>query len=132
MRGRGSGPDRHANRNLALFCHGLPNYLALNYVGPGSNMRVYEGQITALPTDIFAPGGRIFSYACSTAMEGFGQALADHFGVAVSAFKRRTKYGSVIRDRRNHEAIAARMGHRRVMSPSFWSSRFRPPRTIRC
>ena len=114
LRERGSGPDRHAIKNLILFCHGLPDYLALNYVGPGNNMRVYERQMTALPSDIFAPTGRIISYACRTAMEGYGQALADHFGVPVSAFKRRTNYGNVIRNRNDHETIAAQMAAARV------------------
>ncbi|WP_411892341.1 hypothetical protein [Yoonia sp. SDW83-1] len=114
LRERGAGADRHAIKNLILFCHGLPNYLALNYRGPGSNMRVYAHHMTALPTDLFAPNGRIISYACRTAMEGYGQALADHFGVVVTAFKKRTNYGSVIRNRSDHEAIASQMAAARV------------------
>ena len=35
--------------------------------------------------------------------------LADHFNVQVRAFKRRTNYGSVIRERSRHEEIAAQM-----------------------
>lgn len=111
---RGEGEERHEIQNLALFCHGLPSYLALNYAGPGDNMRVFVGRMTGLPSNLFAEGGKIFSYACRTAMGGYGQSLADHFNVDVRAFKRRTHYGNVIRLRTNHETIATAMAAARV------------------
>lgn len=114
LRERGTGRNRHDIKNLALFCHGLPNYLSLNYAGPGDNMNVYSRQFTNLPSDLFASGGQIASYACRTAMNRFGQDLADHFGIGVRAFKRRTNYGNVIRDRSTHEALAAQMKAARV------------------
>ncbi len=114
LRERGTGDNRHQIKNLALYCHGLPSYLALNYAGPGDNMRVYANRLTSLPSDLFAPGGQIASYACRTAMEGFGQTLADHFNVRVRAFKRRTNYGNVIRARSTHETLAAQMAAARV------------------
>lgn len=106
---RGEGDEKHDIKNLALFCHGLPSYLALNYAGPNDNMRVWIGDVTSLPADLFSKDGKIFSYACRTAMGGYGQALADHFNVQVRAFKKRTNYGSVIRERSRHEDIAAQM-----------------------
>lgn len=111
---RGEGEEKHVIKNLALYCHGLDNYLALNYAGPGDNMRVYTRSLTRLPSDIFAPEGKIYSYACRTAMGSYGQTLADHFGVTVRAFKRRTNYGNVVRNRSNHDTIAAQMKAARV------------------
>lgn len=72
-------------------------------------MNVPVSRLTSLSNNIFTRDGKIFSYDCRTAMGGYGQALADHFNVRVRAFKRRTNYGSVIRERSRHEEIAAQM-----------------------
>lgn len=113
LRNRGTGDDRHDIKNLAIFSHGLDRYLALNYVGVGDNMRVYSRDMTSLPGDLFVTSGKIFSYACRTAMGGYGQTLANHFNVQVKAFKRRTNYGSVIRPRSRHEVFAEQMSEAR-------------------
>lgn len=113
LRERGEVDSRHEIKNLALFCHGLPNYLSLNYSGLGSNMNVYINHLIRLPEDIFAKDGKIFSYACRTAMHNYGQTLANHFQVQVRAFKRKTHYGSVIRERSRHETIAEQMAKAR-------------------
>lgn len=113
LRERGEGNSRHEIKNLALFCHGLPNYLSLNYSGPGNKINVYINHLIQLPDDIFAKDGKILSYACRTAMNNYGQTLANHFKVQVRAFKRRTNYGSVIRKRSQHETIAKQMAKTR-------------------
>ena len=113
LRDRGEGEDRHVIRNLALYCHGLPDYLSLNYDAWTNQMNVRLPLMLSLPTDLFSADGTIHSYACRTAMRGYGQGLANHFGVRVKAFKRRTNYGSVIRDRGRHAEIAEQMSEAR-------------------
>ncbi len=114
LRERGEGSERHEIKNLALYCHGLPSYLSLNYDdwgGDWMNVRIHH--FTGLPADLFAQDGKIFSYACRTAMGTYGQELADHFSVQVRAFKRRTNYGNVVRDRSRHKEIAMQMSRAR-------------------
>ncbi|SFI47098.1 hypothetical protein [Jannaschia pohangensis] len=119
---RGTGADRHVIRNLVMFCHGFPSYFALNYSGPGSDMNVFYGNFAAVPTNAFAPDGKLFSYACRTAMNvgargpqtSLGQRLANRFDITVRAYKRRTNYGSCIRLRSEHERLATDLKAARV------------------
>jgi hypothetical protein len=111
LRNRKVGGKTHKIKNLVAFCHGLPGYFSLNYSGPGDAMNIYGSDFERLPSDLFAPNGKVFSYACRTAVSTIfngvlGQRIADHFGVTVRAYHRRTNYGAVMRQRSSSAALA--------------------------
>lgn len=118
-------------RNLVVFSHGLPGKLALNY-NASPRVDITGGDITGLPSDIFDPDGKIYSYACRTAVAPFagsslGQVMASHFNVTVRAYHRKTFYGDVVRDRADEPTIksalrtgrAAHEGSLITLSPQY-------------
>lgn len=111
LRNRTIGGKVHKIQNLVFFSHGLPGYFALNYSGPGPGIDLTGADFQRLPANIFCPNGRVFSYACRTAVDtwmygNLGQKIADHFGITVRAYHRRTFYGNVMRQKSESAAIA--------------------------
>ena len=106
-------PTRTLVQDVAIFCHGYPNRLALNLSKWWSSaMNFGVDELGAIAADVFVPGGRILSYACRTGVgkdgedfaddaaaepeNSLAQKMADHFGVEVQAFLTRTWYGEVL------------------------------------
>lgn len=120
-----------------FFSHGLPGYISLNLEGT-PNMDLYASDFASTPSDVFAPGGFIKSYACRTGILApadvlifnsleeahpelsLAQKLADHYSVPVHAFYRRSSYQQVIRVRADSDRIAEATNSGRTRAP--WSS----------
>lgn len=105
LRNRVIDGKEHKIRNLVFFCHGTPGTIAWNYP-ERPDIDLEPDDLIGLPSNIFSLGGRIFSYACQTARQGFGQSLADHFDVSVRAFYRRSFYELCLRDPSDSDRIA--------------------------
>lgn len=116
-------PTRTLVQDVAIFCHGFPNRLALNLSRlPSASIDVGPAELGAIAADVFVPDGRIFSYACRTGVgkngedfaddsaaepeNSLAQKLADHFGVEVHAFLTRTWYGEVLAARGELDDLA--------------------------
>lgn len=105
--------EEYKLQDVLFFSHGTNTSISLNYRGLPI-MELNHANFTAVPKKAFAEHGRIFSYACRTGVsEGGGefeseadakpelsmaQKMADHFGIEVHAFLRRSHYGKVIRN----------------------------------
>ncbi len=96
--------EEYKIQDLFIFSHGLPEYISLNYLGPGSDMNLNIEDFKNLPSDIFCSDGLFYSYACRTGIK-MAQPLADHFKITVKAFKRRTNYGNCIRKKSSESVI---------------------------
>lgn len=117
-------------QDVAFFCHGLPGYLALNYAGAGSKMKIRKEEVFSIAEDAFWPGGTIYSYACrtgnSSTSEAFtgdaeaqpekslAQKMANHFRVDVWAFLVRTYFRDLLRDPDDSESIANTLAWKRI------------------
>ena len=118
LRTRNIDGETYKIKNLVVFSHGLPGYFALNY-SASPRINLFGSDFERLPNDIFDRAGRVFSYACRTAVESsyygtLGQKIADHFNVEVRAYHRRTDYGEVLRARSKSSAISAALGKGRA------------------
>lgn len=115
--------------------HGVINLIDLGYKGRKS-VQFGRSSLTSVSNDAFALHGRVYSYACRTGiatedyMQGFNdeaiakpenslaQLIADHFGIEVHAFLRRTFYGYVLRDISASNAITKTLREGRKVSGS--------------
>ena len=114
--------------------HGVLNWIDLNYKGKMPRVQFGISSLPAVSPTAFARHGRLYSYACRTgisvedAMLGFkseadakpedslAQKMADHFGIEVHAFLRRSFYGDVLRERSASEAISKALRDGRKIS----------------
>lgn len=114
--------EDYALLDVAFFCHGLPGKISLNFWSSPA-IELGLGNFAAVTDKAFARNGRILSYACRTGVLSgassfsndaeatpelsLAQRMADHFGIDVHAFLRRTFYGSVLRDKSQSSAISS-------------------------
>ncbi len=116
--------EREDYKLLDVFfaSHGVVGAIDLNYQG-NRTVKLATGSISSIASNAFAVHGRLFSYACRTgvsiedAQMGFkseadakpeaslAQKMADHFGIEVHAFLRRSFYGDVLRDKSQSDNI---------------------------
>ena len=101
-------------QDVAIFCHGFPGILSFNFNAYGPDYDVKFDHFKDIPADVFAPGGKIYSYACRTGIaddsssfkndaeakpeNSLAQQLADHFKVEVYAYLTRTLFREIIRE----------------------------------
>lgn len=113
--------------------HGVVGAIDLSYSGRKS-VKITSGAVPSIATSAFAPHGRLYSYACRTGVSvedykaGFkteadakpenslAQKMADHFGIEVHAFLRRSFYGNVLRDPSMSETIVKALSAGRKVS----------------
>ncbi|MBK8257078.1 MAG: hypothetical protein IPK82_30945 [Polyangiaceae bacterium] len=117
---------RYLIQDMAIFCHGLPNQLAIDMGRFGTSFLVVDKtSIRTWSPSSFMQGGRILSYACRTGVgrqgESFAndaaaqpenslaQAMADHLRVDVWAFLTRTLFREVLRAPADSDRIEATM-----------------------
>jgi len=109
-------------QDVAFFSHGFPGWIALNY-GDDPDVDFGKPQLDLCGTDVFVPGGRLYSYACRTGVSKTGgsfssdaeagletslaQQIANHFRIEVHAFLRRSFYGEVLRKKTDSKSIGA-------------------------
>ena len=104
LRNRMIDGKEHKIRNLVFFSHGVTGAISLNYrMEP--QIDLVEEDFIGLPSNLFVPDGRIYSYACQTAQNGFAQSLADHFNVPMQAYYRRSFYELCLRDPADSDRI---------------------------
>lgn len=100
--------------------HGVVGTIDLSYRGDDT-VQLTNSSVSSVFKHAFAQHGRVFSYACRTGIgsnvssfknevdakleESLAQKIADHFGVEVHAFLRRSFYGNVLRDKSESESI---------------------------
>ena len=117
-------------QDVAFFCHGYPLKLALNDFNPKNphpgetpiNFR--EAEVKGCNENAFLPNGRIYSYACRTgiAVDGdppsdaeagldrsLAQIMADHYGISVFAFLRRSEYEHTLYTQQQDQRIRLHM-----------------------
>lgn len=117
--------------DVAFFSHGVINQISLNYNGDGDAVDLSTANFSKVSAKAFAANGRLYSYACRTGVSvedwkrGFNneaeakpehslaQKLADHFGIEVHAFLRRTFYGDVLREKSQSEVISSTLNSER-------------------
>ena len=103
--------DRYKINHLAIFSHGTPGAIRLEY--PRRSGDLTFSTFASVPSDVFCPSGSIISYACNTAYAETGpslaQRLATHFGVTVKAFDGLTNYGHCLRASAQSASITAAM-----------------------
>jgi hypothetical protein len=118
-------------RDVFFSTHGIINVIDLNYASYPS-VALNQAIFNRVSSTVFSEDGRIFSYACRTGISkqdyplwrfssdadagkenSLAQKLADHFGIEVHAFLRRSHYGEVIRDRTQSTSIASELKTRR-------------------
>lgn len=116
-------PTKTLIQDVYVFSHGFPNRLALNASKmPGSNMDFTEADLRRIDADVFVPNGRVLSYACRTGVsldaESFpndaaakpehslARKMADHFGIEVLAYLRRTDYAGCTVPAGGYDALA--------------------------
>lgn len=108
-------------QDIAFFSHGLPDAIMLNFWSD-PDIDFGKPEVDRCQAASFAPGGRIYSYACRTGVassastfkndadarpeDNLAQYMANHFRVEVHAFLRRTFYGSVLRSAADSDAIS--------------------------
>ncbi len=106
LRNRMIDSEEHKIRNLVFFSHGVVGAISLNYSEyPKIDLEIDDFE--ELPSDLFVPGGRIYSYACQTAQQDYAQSLADHFSVTIHAYFRRSFYELCLRDPIDSDPISA-------------------------
>lgn len=131
--------NQYKLQDVAFFSHGVIGEIALNYKG-SSDVTLSQDTLLQIPADAFVEDGRIFSYACRTGtgaedyklgfkslaaakpQNSLAQKMANHFGVSVSAFMRRTYYGDVLRNKAQSQTIGSllqewRKEHDGVLAP---------------
>lgn len=111
-------------QDVAFFSHGIVGHIVLNYGTHGNTIPFGIDNFTAVRKDAFLSSGQIYSYACRTGVAvedykmGFkseaeahpenslAQQMANHFGVEVHAFLRRSFYGNVMRSQSQSASIS--------------------------
>jgi hypothetical protein len=113
-------------QDVYFSSHGVVGKIALNYAGD-SDIDLTERGLKKIQADAFMPNGQIYSYACRTGISvnndgsvfnfsndkdakpelSLAQKMADHFGVSVHAFLRRSNYGAVIREKSQSSSISS-------------------------
>lgn len=102
--------------------HGVVGAIDLSYKGKNS-IKFPTHLISSVSASAFAQHGRLYSYACRTGVgvddlfmgfeneaaakpeSSLAQKIADHFGIEVHAFLRRSFYGNVLREDFESETI---------------------------
>jgi hypothetical protein len=110
---------------VAFFSHGVVGKISLNFKGNHKVIDLDANTLVKINKKAFAIHGRLYSYACRTGVSvddmllGFkteadakpkgslAQKMANHFGIEVHAFLRRTYYGDVLREKSKSGAISA-------------------------
>lgn len=118
--------DQYKLQDVAFFSHGVIGQIALNYK-ESTDVTLSHATLAQVPSDVFVADGRIFSYACrtGTGVEDFkfgfkniaetkpeislAQKMADHFGVLVFAYMRRTFFRDVLRKPGSSNQISSLM-----------------------
>lgn len=116
--------DVYKLQDVVFFSHGVVGKIKLDYKGD-EEINLDLGNYAKIDKSAFAVHGRIFSYACRTGVsvddhelgfeneaeampeQSLAQKMANHFGVEVHAFLKRTFYGSVIREKSQSNTIAS-------------------------
>lgn len=117
--------DREDYKLLDVFfsSHGVIGAIDLSYSSRTTDVKLKKNSVSSVAATAFAPHGRLFSYACRSGVSvedlkmGFkteaaarpensiAQTMADHFGIEVHAFLRRSFYGDVLRNKSESDAI---------------------------
>ena len=109
-------------QDVAFFSHGIINGIELNY-WDDERISLNSKNCTKIDKNAFGVNGRLYSYACRTGISvnddsfdneteakpefSLAQKLANHCGIPVHAFLRRSFYGNVLRDRSQSAIISA-------------------------
>ena len=114
--------------DVMFFCHGVPMRIDLNFK-ESPIVQLDNENLTQINPRAFAKNGALYSYACRTGVsrksENFkteadaqpenslAQKLADHLGIAVHAFLRRSFYGHILRKPEQSDSISQALREKR-------------------
>lgn len=115
--------DEYKLLDVMFFSHGVVGSICLNYSGD-EDIDLSTTNVIQVNKKAFAPNGRIFSFACRTGVavddytrgfknesdakpdQSLAQIMANHFGIEVHAFLRRSNYGDVLREKSQSAKIS--------------------------
>lgn len=112
--------ENYKLQDVAFFSHGVVGSIMMNY--PSDGVDFDKDTLNSIKKDAFVTDGRLYSYACRTGVsvdsasfvndaaakpeQSLAQKIADHFGIEVHAFLKRSYYGDVLRVKSQSKAIA--------------------------